>query len=93
MHGIVQLFMDVFMFMFNLKIELNNIVIFYSNNRNSSRNPQPTNQRMHFCTECGNMHYIRLTDTNGIVYYCRNCGNEDDTITIDNVVVLSLIHI
>ena len=42
---------------------------------------------MHFCTECGNMHYIRLTDTNGIVYYCRNCGNEDDTITIDNVVV------
>ena len=42
---------------------------------------------MHFCTECGNMYYIRLTDTNGIVYYCRNCGHEDDTITIDNVVV------
>jgi len=33
------------------------------------------------------MYYIRLTDTNGIVYYCRNCGHEDDTITIDNVVV------
>jgi hypothetical protein len=30
------------------------------------------------------MYYIRLTDTNGIVYYCRNCGHEDDTITIDN---------
>jgi DNA-directed RNA polymerase subunit M/transcription elongation factor TFIIS len=42
---------------------------------------------MHFCTECGNMYYIRLTDTNGIVYYCRNCGHEDDTITIDDVVV------
>jgi len=42
---------------------------------------------MHFCTECDNMYYIRLTDTNGIVYYCRNCGHEDDTITIDNVVV------
>jgi len=42
---------------------------------------------MHFCTECGNMYYIRLTDTNGIVYYCRNCGHENDTITIDNVVV------
>lgn len=42
---------------------------------------------MHFCTECGNMYYIRLTDTNGIIYYCRNCGHEDDTITIDNVVV------
>ena len=42
---------------------------------------------MHFCTECGNMYYIRLTDTNGIIYYCRNCGHEDDTITIDNAVV------
>lgn len=42
---------------------------------------------MHFCTECGNMYYIRLTETNGIVYYCRNCGHEDDTITIDNLVV------
>jgi DNA-directed RNA polymerase subunit M/transcription elongation factor TFIIS len=38
---------------------------------------------MHFCTECGNMYYIRLTETNSIVYYCRNCGHEDDTITID----------
>ena len=49
----------------------------------------PTNpiNRMHFCTNCGNMYYIRLTDTNGIVYYCRNCGTEDDTITSDNVVV------
>jgi rubrerythrin len=33
------------------------------------------------------MYYIRLTETNEIVYYCRNCGNEDDTITIDNLVV------
>lgn len=42
---------------------------------------------MHFCTGCGNMYYIRLTETNGIVYYCRNCGNEDESITIDNLVV------
>ena len=42
---------------------------------------------MHFCTDCGNMYYIRLTDTNGIVHYCRNCGHEDDTVTIDAVVV------
>ena len=42
---------------------------------------------MHFCTECRNMYYIRLTETNGIVYYCRNCGHEDDTITIDNIVI------
>ena len=33
------------------------------------------------------MYYIRLTETNGIVYYCRNCGHEDDTIAIDNIVV------
>ena len=42
---------------------------------------------MHFCTDCGNMYYIRLTDTNGIVHYCRTCGHEDDTVTIDAVVV------
>ena len=42
---------------------------------------------MHFCTGCGNMYYIRLTEGNAIVYYCRNCGNEDSTVTIDNLVV------
>jgi hypothetical protein len=42
---------------------------------------------MHFCTGCRNMYYIRLTEDNTIVYYCRNCGNEDNTITIDNLVV------
>ena len=42
---------------------------------------------MHFCTGCGNMYYIRLTESNAIVYYCRNCGNEDNTVTIDNLVV------
>lgn len=42
---------------------------------------------MHFCSSCGNMYYIRLTETNEIVYYCRNCGNEDNAVTIDNVVV------
>jgi ribosomal protein S14 len=33
------------------------------------------------------MYYIRLTEGNAIVYYCRNCGNEDSTVTIDNLVV------
>jgi len=42
---------------------------------------------MHFCSGCGNMYYIRLTETNGIVYYCRNCGHEDDTIAVNNLVV------
>ena len=61
---------------------------------------------MHFCNQCHNMYYIRLSaavdDTNAedgdeekseslnadkLVYYCRNCGNEDTTITVDNVCV------
>ncbi|MBM3453933.1 MAG: hypothetical protein FJX80_02175 [Bacteroidetes bacterium] len=42
---------------------------------------------MHFCTGCGNMYYIRITDDNKIVYYCRNCGNVDSNMTVENVVV------
>ena len=63
---------------------------------------------MHFCSQCHNMYYIRLSaniegstgdevedvdDTeksmqeDRLVYYCRNCGNEDSTITVDNVCI------
>jgi DNA-directed RNA polymerase subunit M/transcription elongation factor TFIIS len=44
---------------------------------------------MHFCTECQNMYYIRIDaeNSNKLVYYCRNCGNEDSTLTVDNVSV------
>jgi len=37
---------------------------------------------MHFCSECGNMYYIRLTGENkdNLTYYCRKCGNEDDNL-------------
>lgn len=44
---------------------------------------------MHFCTECGNMYYIRLSEEDGkeLVYYCRKCGNEDDDLSMDNLVV------
>ena len=44
---------------------------------------------MHFCENCGNMYYIELnqTDTDTLIYYCRNCGNEDSTITVDNVCI------
>ena len=64
---------------------------------------------MHFCYQCNNMYYIRLSaniessskdddesevqeteksefnQQDKLVYYCRNCGNEDQTITVDNV--------
>ena len=44
---------------------------------------------MHFCTSCQNMYYIRIDseNTNKLVYYCRNCGNEDSTMDINNISV------
>jgi DNA-directed RNA polymerase subunit M/transcription elongation factor TFIIS len=47
---------------------------------------------MHFCSNCSNMYYIRINedDPNSLVYYCRQCGNEDKTIAVDNVCVSSI---
>ena len=46
---------------------------------------------MDFCTVCQNMYYIRLKgeDSNNLIYYCRKCGHEDDTLgaTMDNICV------
>jgi len=44
---------------------------------------------MHFCTNCENMYYIRINadDSNTLVYYCRNCGQEDKFISSENVCV------
>jgi len=44
---------------------------------------------MHFCNNCENMYYIRINadDSNTLVYYCRNCGQEDKFISIENVCV------
>ena len=44
---------------------------------------------MHFCSICQNMYYIRLTEdeSNSLVYYCRNCGNEDTTLITNNISV------
>ena len=44
---------------------------------------------MHFCSKCSNMLYISIApdDTNKLIYYCRNCGNVDDTLSTDNVVI------
>ena len=42
---------------------------------------------MHFCTTCGNMYYIQISEKspNQLAYYCRKCGDKNDTITVDNV--------
>lgn len=44
---------------------------------------------MHFCSSCSNMYYIRIDgdNTNKLVYYCRNCGTEDNVLTVDNISV------
>ena len=44
---------------------------------------------MHFCTICFNMYYIRINsdNPNQLVYYCRNCGNEDKLLAVENVCV------
>ena len=38
---------------------------------------------MHFCPVCGNMYYLKLLneDQDKLIYYCRNCGNEDKTLS------------
>lgn len=45
--------------------------------------------KMHFCKKCSNMYYIRLDDENNhqLIYYCRKCGDEDTTITQENMCV------
>ena len=44
---------------------------------------------MHFCKNCNNMYYIKLTDddNNKLSYYCRNCGTVDNTILSENICV------
>ena len=44
---------------------------------------------MHFCSKCQNMYYISIDpkNTNKLVYYCRNCGNSDETLSVENVSV------
>ena len=45
---------------------------------------------MKFCDHCSNMLYISINEenTNELVYYCRNCGEKDETLTNDNICVL-----
>ena len=44
---------------------------------------------MHFCSKCQNMYYIRLAGegSNKLIYYRRNCGNEDENLGSENIIV------
>uniref|UniRef100_A0A6C0F4P0 DNA-directed RNA polymerase II subunit RPB9-like zinc ribbon domain-containing protein n=1 Tax=viral metagenome TaxID=1070528 RepID=A0A6C0F4P0_9ZZZZ len=45
---------------------------------------------MHFCSKCENMYYIRIDaeNTNKLIYYCRNCGNEESLMGEENACVI-----
>ena len=45
---------------------------------------------MHFCSVCNNMYYISVTPENELQYYCRNCGNIDNTVAYENICVSKL---
>ena len=44
---------------------------------------------MHFCVKCHNMYYLKLNEgnSNELIYYCRNCGHEDETLSSENICV------
>lgn len=45
---------------------------------------------MKFCNHCSNMLYISINEENSneLLYYCRNCGEKDETLTKENICVL-----
>ena len=45
---------------------------------------------MHFCNQCSFMYYISIDedDSNKLLYYCRNCGNKDSSISVEDNTVL-----
>lgn len=44
---------------------------------------------MHFCSECHNMYYLKVTaeNSNSLVYYCRNCGHTHNAPTTEAICV------
>jgi DNA-directed RNA polymerase subunit M/transcription elongation factor TFIIS len=46
---------------------------------------------MKFCSQCDNMYYVGVSESDGnkLTYYCRNCGNKDDSAAEEGVCVLN----
>ena len=44
---------------------------------------------MNFCEKCDNMYYIKISsdEDDKLIFYCRNCGNENDNLTKENICV------
>ena len=49
---------------------------------------------MRFCKNCQNMYYIRISDkeTDSLVYYCRNCGDEDTDLKGETLMISQSIN-
>lgn len=48
---------------------------------------------MHFCSKCDNMYYIKISDegnSDKLIYYCRNCGNENTELALENIHVSTI---
>jgi len=46
---------------------------------------------MHFCNICDNMYYLRINNENNkLIYYCRKCGNEDNHITNNGLIISNI---
>ena len=45
---------------------------------------------MKFCSQCQNMCYLSIDDTNSneLLYYCRVCGHKDTHLTQEGIVVM-----
>lgn len=49
---------------------------------------------MKFCNVCDNMYYLSISeDTDKLVYYCRNCGDQDNTGDIPGTMSVSNIQL
>jgi|688.fasta_scaffold1435172_1 DNA-directed RNA polymerase subunit M/transcription elongation factor TFIIS len=46
---------------------------------------------MKFCEKCENMYYISIDDQddNKLTYYCRNCGNKENSFSENGICVLN----
>jgi len=52
---------------------------------------------MHFCNNCGNMLYLKITNEGeeSLIHYCRKCGNKEENIVNESseVICVSKTHI
>jgi DNA-directed RNA polymerase subunit M/transcription elongation factor TFIIS len=44
---------------------------------------------MNFCVKCDNLYYMKVTDDGKLIYYCRNCGNEETNVITTNLCISS----